>query len=632
MALEFGIVELAAPGSTGTQNVTISGFGVPDAVIAIRPNTASGTNPAAMLSVGFWDGTNQVGFGSHTANGTAGTWAARGQSTSHILASGFSTSSSSETLVEYGRVTGTVTDGITLTWDFATGALMRYVFIKGVSAATAGAVALTTSSTITDVTVGHEPHVAFFLSVGDQATPDSVTTHNLFSIGVAHYDGTSTSQWMMAYGDQDGISTSAGASIFRNNAVAGQTLWSGETWYATFSRQSSTQFRLTANTASHGDDHVGYLAIALTDPTEFAVGTDTTASSATTKATTGVGFEPNFLGVLASGLSSVNSILTTSHVRAGLGFSDGTTEHAQGIGIADNASTATAYSFETSNLVGLLTGDSASYTHTGTLQSFDSDGFTISYSAANAAKVMGWFAVKAAGGGGVSLIAEDIESSSSVSSPDLGQIHALVSVSVQSTSEVSSPSVGQEHSLLADDVETTSEVSVPSITVGAITLTAEDIESLSEISSPALSQIHSLLSESLESLSEVSSPSIGQIQVLLSIDVESTSEVSSPSIGILIDGDNLFAEDIESATEVSAPTVGQIHVLDAANVESSTEISAPTLIQVHVLLASDVESTSSVTSPSLGSSSTSLTPADIENIKNAFKEALRSILFVDRNS
>ena len=127
------------------------------------------------------------------------------------------------------------------------------------------------------------------------------------------------------------------------------------------------------------------------------------------------------------------------------------------------------------------------------------------------------------------LLAESVESSSDVSTPAVGQIHAILANDAESASEVSQPAIGQEHGLLAEDVESASELSSPDI--GQVhALLADDVESESELSGPAVGQTHGILANDVESSSEVSTPAVGQVHALLADDVESASEVSNPAL------------------------------------------------------------------------------------------------------
>jgi len=185
-------------------------------------------------------------------------------------------------------------------------------------------------------------------------------------------------------------------------------------------------------------------------------------------------------------------------------------------------------------------------------------------------------------GGVDDLLAENVESSSEVTSPAIGQVHVLTADDVQSVSEVTSPAIGQKHVLAANDAESASEVSVPSVGQSNV-LTANDVESASEVTSPAIGQAHVLAANDAESNSEVSTSAIGQVHVLTADDVESNSEVSVPT---LTEGTNaLLAEDVESISEITVPSIGQVHVLLANDVESSSEVSSPTLDRPPVEIA-----------------------------------------------
>lgn len=206
------------------------------------------------------------------------------------------------------------------------------------------------------------------------------------------------------------------------------------------------------------------------------------------------------------------------------------------------------------------------------------------------------------------LSANDVESSSEIGSPSISQVHDLNANGVEAASELTTPDSGQVHGLLADDVESTSEVTSPS--AGQVhTLAANDTESSSEVDSPAITQAHAITADDTESASEVSSPTIAQAQSLSANDVESASEVSAP---VLSESHTLLADDVESASELTTPSIGQAHGLSASDVESSSEIASPAITQAHSLAAGDVESVSELTTPDL-SESHSLTADSVES-------------------
>lgn len=166
-----------------------------------------------------------------------------------------------------------------------------------------------------------------------------------------------------------------------------------------------------------------------------------------------------------------------------------------------------------------------------------------------------------------------------VSTPDAGApSDDLLADDIESASEVTTPAVGQTHALAADDVQSTSELTTPAITQ-THALSADDIESDVEFTAPALASdgSHALLADDIESASEVTTPTLAQTHVLLAVDVESVSSVSAPVLSSDLVTHALIADDVQSALEISIPSIGQIHALLANDVESISEISAPSI-------------------------------------------------------
>ncbi|MCP5010295.1 MAG: hypothetical protein GY942_09980, partial [Aestuariibacter sp.] len=144
---------------------------------------------------------------------------------------------------------------------------------------------------------------------------------------------------------------------------------------------------------------------------------------------------------------------------------------------------------------------------------------------------------------------------------DAGTVDGLLADDIESSSEVTSPAIGQEHDLLANDTE-----------------------SASETSTPAVGQEHALTSSSVESASELSSPALSESHILNANNVESASEIEQPAIG---QEHAVLANDVESASETTAPSIGQEHSLTVSHIESSSEVSSPNLSESHILNAND---------------------------------------------
>ena len=155
------------------------------------------------------------------------------------------------------------------------------------------------------------------------------------------------------------------------------------------------------------------------------------------------------------------------------------------------------------------------------------------------------------------LLADDVETTSEVGSPSIGQTHNVLADDVESTSSVSSPVISQVHGLLSTSVESTTELTLPTLAeaAGEDNLLADDVESTSEVGSPAITQIHALLS----------------------VSVESATELTLPALASASNEDNLLADDVESLSEITAPQLAQVHQLLSTSVESATELTVPVL-------------------------------------------------------
>ncbi|URC15513.1 ribonuclease E [Octadecabacter Antarctic DB virus 2] len=200
------------------------------------------------------------------------------------------------------------------------------------------------------------------------------------------------------------------------------------------------------------------------------------------------------------------------------------------------------------------------------------------------------------------LTADNVESASETTAPEIGQTHVLTATSVEAASQTSSPSVGQTHALTAESVESASEVTAPAISE-VHALTANSVEAASETTAPDIGQVHALTSANVEAASETSAPEIGQTHALTADDVESASEVTAPSLGS-DSTDELTADNVEAASEVTSPAVGQTHAITAVSVEAASETTSPSIGQAHALTAGDVEATSELTAPTVGTTST----------------------------
>jgi len=208
------------------------------------------------------------------------------------------------------------------------------------------------------------------------------------------------------------------------------------------------------------------------------------------------------------------------------------------------------------------------------------------------------------------LLADDLQSSSELSTPAIGQTHALTADDLQSSSELSTPALAQEHTLTADDLQSASDLSTPALGQSH-NLTADDLQSASELSTPAIAQTHVFTAGDLHSASQLSTPSIGYEGGLLADDLESASELSAPTIA---QTHVLTAGDLQSQAQLSTPAIGQVHALgEALAIESASELSVPELGTVHALTGSNLQAASQLSAPVI-TQEHQLTADDLESL------------------
>lgn len=151
------------------------------------------------------------------------------------------------------------------------------------------------------------------------------------------------------------------------------------TYKITASAFDSSGFTLTADTAN--SDKVFYLALELPNQDDAHVLFLDSATSTGNSSTTGAGFQPDFLMLLQTMCTAANTNTTTGYI--GVGLADGTAEASVNAcdlfnaGVTDTQSTRDA-----SNILN-LDFDDGTDDALASLNSFDSDGFTLNYSDAS---------------------------------------------------------------------------------------------------------------------------------------------------------------------------------------------------------------------------------------------------------
>lgn len=297
---------------------------------------------------------------------------------------------------QQGTISSLDSDGFTITWSNSAASpiawRIKYIAIGGTDVTNAevgqfNAPAATGNSSITGV--GFQPECVILL--GTNHTSDNTLTDDFgtYSLGFASAAG---EMGVMSGIIKNGVDTMSTARYQRTDkclamfAVSDPTTLTHEATLASF---DSDGFSLNYTTASASGKRVAYLAIR---GGSFKVGSftsPTVGALPVSQSTTGVGFQPNGIIFLTAGETASSSI--QSHMRACIGSANsGASRFSCWTGDEDGATVQVTSTREDTGEVIRVSDEAILSADTTTqaladLTSFDSDGFTLSWSARNTA-------------------------------------------------------------------------------------------------------------------------------------------------------------------------------------------------------------------------------------------------------
>jgi hypothetical protein len=288
--------------TSGTQDVTISGFGTPKAAIFIMSNGITDDTPVGVngvYSVGFTDGTRQVAMAYRDIGGAATPDTSRAQrDNAVILFPG--NSGTSSTSAHYG-FDSWITDGVRITASdpLGSGRVVTCILIGGDDVADAYVNIKddlgTGTSAVSVEDAGFEPDLMFATCTGSP-TIDNNAAHTIFSFGVAHND-TSIVQKGVFIDSRDGSSPSNVSSQISNANITGQQTNGTLSWGGAVTSFTSTGVEITPS-SSAGSDIIGYLMLRFTNNPDVSL-FDMSWPTSGNYAETTPGFTPNF-GMICS--------------------------------------------------------------------------------------------------------------------------------------------------------------------------------------------------------------------------------------------------------------------------------------------------------------------------------------------
>lgn len=303
----------------------------------------------------------------------------RAWSSSHCIYTSDSVGAASQR-AEFATVTH---DGFVLktTGDGGTARRLHWIAFGGEQVrAKAGYFDLSTSSGTQAVTgVGFQPKAVMFGASTSSTTEGVATNEARFALGAM----TSAAQWSgSAYGS-DNVSPTQEYSVGRTDAAIVRIGSGTTTALAAYSSLDSDGFTINKSTPPGGTVRVGYLALG--GQAQFECGSFAQATATGNQAVTGVGFQPK--GLLFASFGKAASTTPTADSVAMVGAAVSASNNRAHQSSAQNGLTTSDTSRDTTEaacVIASSSGGTPTRLATGALSTFDSDGFTINWSAADA--------------------------------------------------------------------------------------------------------------------------------------------------------------------------------------------------------------------------------------------------------
>lgn len=390
MAQKTAVVRGELPVTTvgETLDLTSSGLGTVSAAIIIVCGANTGANPAAndLMSIGFWDGTNQRSMSTIAidAAGTSNT-AKASRTTRGVLLS-----STTAAIAEYS--VSAITDGIRLTLDVDATTLSRYVTVLLISGISSKLITFTPNATVDTATesasIGFAPKAILFTSIGDTNADVTAAVHSSLSFGIARQsDGMHR---MVTAASRDNLATTLVNKKFTDIRCVGEDSNDGSVWTGEITSWGSDTFTMTTRTAGSGGDVC--FALVLGGDVDIDCGTLTTKTTTGTEAVTTI-HRPASVMVVSSSATSTTMETSTNADGWCIGFSNGTNHYSHNTTDGDALGTSNSQSEASATKLIDLDLESAGFTALveASVDSFNATNFTLNYTTADATARKGWW-------------------------------------------------------------------------------------------------------------------------------------------------------------------------------------------------------------------------------------------------
>lgn len=633
MALVYDVVEITNPNSAGTQDVN-HGLGVtPELALFFASNATANNGTAggeACLSMGAHDGTNSYCMAVFSEDGQSSTDATRrGQSDEviHIMhnAAGSSTAGGNN---DEADVSSWDSSKVVLNWEIDDTS-NQYKVIMVVMAGLGSSEVLQPSIQDNDTTTTSDQADGGLAWTNGTSPNDSIGNNfGGTSFGAFYDSGSGIGNYMQWLFEDDGQASGSPAAVFKDGVGSNQHLiatGSGADINRAYGIDAIGATSVTWDLVEGSTNALEHILVPITMPTGKGLhaGFDSSPTSTGTQSITGLGFKPGLI-IFFAGLRNNDTVNPGGNDRAGsmmIGATDGTTTLSLCVHIEDGAATTNTGSAMSNGTLGVLEDDGASYRIEASVDSLDSDGFTLDWTTVDATYGFrfGWLALEEEGGAGTdALTASELTASAPVlDTPTIGQEHVLTAAELAASAPVlDAATLGQTHALSADEL-TGSAPTLESPTIAEVhVLTADEISSGTPVlDSPTIGQTHALTADEISSgTPALDAAAIGQEHALTADEISSgTPVLDSPT---LAEGSHaLTADELTAGTPtLESPTIGQVHALTATELDAGAAVlDTPTIGQVHTLTADELLSgTPTLEQPTLAEDTDNLTASDLQ--------------------
>ena len=382
MALSAKVGQFNTPGATGNQVITGVGF-QPTFIFFLTGLGTAGAATSVRFCYGWTAGSGKdvafYGFGVDNQSTTDTGRSHRRDFCIYRCSTTLATSDQAS-LVSFDS------DGFTLNWGAiaATGQPVAYLALGGDAVANAGAgpTIPTSGATVALTGVGFLPTALLLGNGAASITPSANADGNFIGFGAAGSDAAEASFTLSSPNGTSLGTTDVGSaldtdSILQTLTMNGASLPTVES-EAALSSFDSDGFTLGISDSPAATVATSYGALR---GLQAKVGTFTKRTSIGTQAITGVGFTPK-AGIFWSFSSSAG---IANSISAAMSVSDGTTEYSVGIGDVDARTTSTNVNRRISTTKGVyVVSNAVALQGEADVQSWDSDGFTLNWTTADA--------------------------------------------------------------------------------------------------------------------------------------------------------------------------------------------------------------------------------------------------------